>query len=628
MEDSKSSSQLSRIGQLLLNIRNSSTHSNQIRFRVWLPISIIITLATFAYAQASNYQLIDTPILLDIGIFFLVVILEVLIVIMVRHTCPKRTWTFATSLALCVATLWVAGAQLEYTGAILWDFKTVGYIVFCWVPLITTFALLLRWFEKGLPKQDNDLHYFCVKHQKLLVFLIIFVIWFLGYLALFPGVYDYDAGNKIYEFVNPSYGVGTRYAVLHSAILYFFVRSGQLLFDSAQIGFGVYIFLQMLFIIYVCSTICNYIFERFQNRKFLVLSVAFFVFFPHLMVISVSSYQDVLFGGVFALIVLKTIKLVENPRGFFSKWQQSAIYILLVLLLCMLRNNGIYVILLSVPLFLLLLKNFRIKALVLLLIPILLFEFYSGPVLAGLGVRKDDPLREMLSIPLQQLARVYTYRIDTLDNDQLYYLLELVPAKDLAVYPYNPSIADRQKANLNVELLRSDVSKFFNVYLSAGARNPRTYLEAAMMNTLGFWYPTKGYPDPRMYHPYLEFKMMDFSYPWVPATIQIDRTSLFPAYERLLNKLIYQNFLTNTPFISVFFTMGSYFIIFLLMITVVLYRKSYILLVPIALIFSLYTTIFLGPVALLRYVFPIILCTPLMIGMIYLAHPKEGAIEV
>jgi hypothetical protein len=583
--------------------------------------SVIVSLLCLAYSQVSIYQFIDTSIVIDAGLFVLMIVLEVPLIVGMRHESSTRMWVFAACLSTVIASLLIAGMQLQSQSMILWQASTVCYIFFNLIPIMTTIAIFLCNFENRTLKQREIRRSWLLKHRRILIFTVILIFWILGYLALFPGVYDYDAGNKIVQFRDPSIGVGNDYAVLHSAILNFLVWLGESLFNSSQIGFGIYILLQLLFMVYVCTEISCYLYDRFKNVVLLAVTIIFFVLFFHLMVIALSSYQDTIFAGIFALIVLRAIRMAENPKLFFSKWHQPIIFAALILLLCMFRNNGFYALLVAVPFFVVLMKKFRIKTLIVLLVPLIIFQVYSGPILGGLGVKKDPSIKEMLSIPLQQLARVYTFRADGMTPDQRAYLQELVPSKNLDIYYSNPSISDQQKEVLNTDLLESSYSKFIGLYLKVGIQNPRTYVDAALMNTLGYWYPTKSYPDPRMYHPYLEYNMIDYNMPWLPEkVVKINRTSLFPPYEQLLNVLVHQNVLTDTPIVSIFYTMGSYFLLFLFLITLILYRRTYKLLAPVSLLFGLYLTILLGPVALLRYAYPILLCVPLIVGMMFLTN--------
>jgi len=597
-----------------------------IPLNVWLIVSLLISMAAIAFTQASIYGIISVSKVFDGICFILIIAITTFIVVNIKHEFTSRVLILSSCLSFVVALLLVLGMQLESQSAIIWAPSTIAYYIFIFIPLTVSLVLVLRCLTVYQLKQYKIKYPRVYKHRRILVFTVILFFWLMGYLALFPGVYGYDAGFQILQFQDPTIAISSKYSVPYSAFLYFFIWLGESVFNSVTIGFGVYSLIQMVFIVYVCEEICVYLFDRFKSIYLLVISIAFFVLIPYHMVLAVSSCQDVLFSGVFALIIIRAIRLVDDPKEFFSKWYTPVFFSTLLLLLFLLRNNGIYATIIAVPFLLVFIKGNRVKLLTALLAPFVLFEIITGPVYSLVGVEKADATREMLSIPLQQIARVYSYNEDSLTADQVGYLQKLVPDSSWAIYPINPSISDIIKRDLNIDVLEANLPRFFITYLKIGEANPKLYTEAAMMSTLGFWYPTKSYPDYRMYHPLLEYDMFDtVNEPAFSEYIPINRDSLFPQYEYVLSKLVKGNYLTDTRIISIFFTMGTYFILFLTLITFVIYRKAYVYFAPISFFFGLYATIFLGPVALYRYASPIMLCVPLMIAIILLSknHNKK-----
>ena len=79
-----------------------------------------------------------------------------------------------------------------------------------------------------------------------------------------------------------------------------------------------------------------------------------------------------------------------------------------MILLILFRNNGIYVVLLSFPFLILISRKFWKLLLLMLLITLGLFTTYSKVILPYFKITPGS-IREMLSIPFQQTARLVKY---------------------------------------------------------------------------------------------------------------------------------------------------------------------------------------------------------------------------
>ena len=70
------------------------------------------------------------------------------------------------------------------------------------------------------------------------------------------------------------------------------------------------------------------------------------------------------------------------------------------------------------------------------------------------------------------------------------------------------------------------------------------------------------------------------------------------------------------PVISTIFTIGFYTIIFLFCTAFTIYYKKWSNFIPLSILFGLYATLLLSPVALLRYCLAVIILAPAMIAVI------------
>ena len=95
---------------------------------------------------------------------------------------------------------------------------------------------------------------------------------------------------------------------------------------------------------------------------------------------------------------------------------------------------------------------------------------------------------ESLSIPVQQIARVIAEG-ESITESEAVYIQQLM---DLDKIPtaYQPACSDniknliRQKGNASLE---SDKATFFKMWFSIGIEHPKTYFDAYVAQTNGYW---------------------------------------------------------------------------------------------------------------------------------------------
>ena len=525
----------------------------------------------------------------------------------------KKGYTvFSIIFSVFLSLVLIIGSQLEFYSEIIWSFATLIKIIALSVSIFPLNYLLLKYVDKFKIQKSDNINY---KKIFVITFLIILFFNFLVFLALYPGEYGYDAGFQIMEILEKDVQITSHFSLLFSFILAKVVNLGKVLFGSYQVGFGIYCFLQMTFLSYVATKITVFCVKRIPNKIIYFINILFFIFFPLYTLMSISAAQDSVFAGLFCLIILNVIELIENKDYWKNKLKPISLGIL-IFLLCLIRNNGFYCILISIPFIFLSCKNKKVVVLLIFIIPLFAYKIYSGPVFNILGVTKTDTFREMLSIPSQQFARVYNYNLKVFSKEELKQLKKFYPQiDDFKYYTYRQSIADPTKSVLNNKYVKSNLKDYISLWTSNGVKDPENYVEAFLLNSLGFWYPNKNYNDDRMYHPYIEIEMMDAA-KWNPRYVQIKRESKFPIYEKILNITIGKNAWKRIPIISTIFTTGTYFIIFIFLFLLTILRRNFKYMLPISIILGLYATLFLSPVALFRYCFPIIMVSPLMINLI------------
>lgn len=534
----------------------------------------------------------------------------------------KREKIFNIVFSLFLAFITVIGAQLEIKSDIHWSVLTVLniiFITFSFYPIINIVIYKLKTIN---PNNNFNID---TKKKKIGTFLIIWFLNLLVFLAMYPGLYGYDAGFQIIEFLDKGTPITSAFSVPFCFVLSKITELGNVVFGSYQLGFAVYCFLQMTFMTFVATKIIIFVIGRCKNKILYILLIIFYGAFPLFTVMSLSATQDTVFAGIFALILLNLLKM--RDKNYWSNKKNPFILSVLIFLLCLMRNNGFYCIIFSFIVILLISKENRKKVLIVFLIPLIFYKIYSGPVLNFLNVVPGNSIREMSSIPSQQLARVYNYNKKAFSNKDLKNLNKFYDKIDnFKDYKTRQSISDPIKSLIKQEEVKKDPITYFKLYLNVGRKDIKNYTEAFLLNTLGLWYPNKTYRDDRMYHPLLEYLMLDAKF-WNPIYIVIDRDTKLPVYDKLLYYSIEKNGWKFIPVISTLFTMGFYFILFLFLCGMIFVYKKYRLFIPLSIIVGLLLTIFLAPVSLFRYFYPIFIVTPIILSLILTINRKDDYFE-
>lgn len=440
-----------------------------------------------------------------------------------------------------------------------------------------------------------------MRHPFLVVCGLIMLCWIPGLLATFPGIYAYDSVFQMKWFVNGE--ISGHHPILHTYMLGGCLTLGEKVFGSYEAGMLIYSLIQMLFMAAVFAYIVRYI-GRFLPRVLQVFVFALYVFLPYNVLFSFSATKDVIFAGLFAVLVLKSYEMVRDMETFFAGWKNSFVYVGLAFMMCAFRNNGYYAFLCVIPVMLIVCRRYWKKAMLICLIVVLCWNVYVGPVYQLLGVTKGSTA-EMLSVPMQQLSYVMCTDPSELTVEERNQIEAYIPE----YWKYGSSVSDYVKDAFNSELFDKDPVKFVKLWLSVGIKYPASYVEAFLRLNLGFWYPDMVYPDPGAWHPYIEYVNSEMEGDWV----QVGRTSLIPPLSKFYEKFAYETIHQKVPVVSLLFQPGVTFWGICLGIMLCIYKKNYKMAVPFGLMIGLWLTLMLSPVVLLRYAYPLMVSMPIVL---------------
>lgn len=459
------------------------------------------------------------------------------------------------------------------------------------------------------------------KHPYKTTTLIILIAWLPYIISFYPAILSPDPSNQIKQY----YGLETHYItgvnlidenilitnhhpVFHTFILGGFTKIGDML---GNLNFGLFLFscFQILIVISACTYLLVYLKKQKLPFTYRFIVLLLFAFVPVFPLYAMSSVKDTIFGALLVFFIIEMHKLLTNKT--YRKIEYISLGILLLILM-LVRNNGIYIVLFTMLVLIFLVKTKRAILILILICSVGLYEAHNKILLPNMHITMGS-IREMLSVPFQQTARYAKYYAQDLSEEEID-VIDKILGYDTLASRYKANIADPVKNEFNKDTTTQDLIEYFKVWFKCLLRHPGVYFDATINTVYGYFYPNTsnwyvyyGY-DERLIKSDLNYHYNDLE------TSRDNLSSLAVIYPYI-------------PLLGAQVNIGFNIWILMLLLThlIVENKKKFILLLLPS--FILLLTCVVGPVnTYFRYIFPIVISMPLMIGIIYqetILNPKK-----
>lgn len=418
-------------------------------------------------------------------------------------------------------------------------------------------------------------------------------------LITFPGSFAYDVPYQLRQVVTGQYS--THHPLLHTLLLDGLLQLGQRL-GNINIGAALYTGLQMVLLAgcfaLTCASIARQCSARAGRR-----AAVFFALYPLHMMMAVNATKDVLFSGCFALTVALLCELTEKPTA-----RLTAAAALCGALAAMMRNNMAYAAIVWLVLWLPAMRK-KGKAAAIAMALALILGLGGNAMLKAATHAVDGDMSEMLSVPIQQMARARLLESEKLTEEEKTAIDALMP--DEAWRLYDPTISDPVKFEFDTKTFRSNVGYYGGIWLSVGAKCPNVYLDALLMQTYSFFYPYSRYGVSGYY---LQMGMSEaYDESWCGFAPPSSR-SFFPRVLASLSWRFGAQGAMQIPVIGWAFNMGlivwTLFFFVLREMYAGRWKRFCVFLLPVL----LWGTFLLGPVMAGRYIYPFVCVLPAAAG--------------
>ena len=426
----------------------------------------------------------------------------------------------------------------------------------------------------------------------------IFAVWFgIVYLSYFPGTWCYDIIEQN-RMVLGIIDVTKQHPPLHT-LIWTMCHLVETVSNGWLPAIVIYSILQIICMSLVLGRVVYSVWKVSRNDILMILAFLFFLLNPTFALFSFSPTKDVWCMFFFVLAAMHVFEWIFERKDMTGKTETETLarIALDLLLACLFRNNTVYGLILFGIIMLLLFRRHWKKILLFGAVIFTGFLLIDKAVFGIMGFAEPE-MKEMLSAPIQQIGRVYIDHGDELTVEESSQIDRYIGLEN-APY-YSPHISDPLKKNFKTEAVKSDPVDFLAFYLSLGRKYPDSYLIAYASLYSPYWYVRSKSFDVYSVSPYVETfitKDPDYSF---------ERKGYLPALNEIYEKVAGAS---ENPLLSR--GIPLWVTIFSLFLAMVLKRKRAVVIPLICLCYML--TLFLGPLAIIRYALPVLAAVPFMI---------------
>lgn len=449
------------------------------------------------------------------------------------------------------------------------------------------------------------------KMNFLKIAIILFILWIPYLLNYYPGITSFDTNAQLLQGIS-MIPYSNHHPIFHTMIISWIAKIGVSITGSYNLGIALCAIIQMIACALTFSFVIMYMSKRNVNNKIVTGTFLFYGLCPFVPQLSIAIWKDIPFTLCMTIFSIFMAEIIRNKRYVFGSKVRMIILSILILLIMLFRNNGLYVIALTVPFILLFNKSYWKRIIIVFIIPISIYLAITGPGFKILNIEKSEP-QEMLSIPLQQMARILKYKPEELTEENVLAINNYIPI-DNAGELYNPTISDPVKNEFKTEKYNENKFDIIKLYLKLAVKYPGETIEAFISNTYGYYYP-----EVVTY----EVATGNYTSPFEAEQV-IDIHSAPIINIPLIDKLVKAMYKKEIPVVGFVANIGLCFWLFMLLAAYCCYKKMYRKIQVFIPILVLFLTCIASPVSgELRYIYSMYTVMPLLITATFFIEKED-----
>lgn len=451
----------------------------------------------------------------------------------------------------------------------------------------------------------------------IMYFLIIILCWMPAFLAFCPAILNYDGPSQIIAYIVASERMTTQQPIISTLMMVSFFEFGIKVLGSSTLGMMCFSLFQMCFMAGVFAYTVNFVWKETDNKVITTLVLIFYAIFPYNQLFPLMTTKDTMFAG-FALFFV--VQLYQFPREKFGIKEYVLLSIFAVFML-LFRNNAAYALVVALPIIMIFLRDNKKKMFDIAIVFVIIFIVYQlcfdGLIIATDSVMQSD--REKLSVISQAIARVSKQKKDELTEDEIdeinYYFEDI----DRLIEVYDTNISDDTKRAIVIKKYEENPKGFYKLFVSMVKKYPIICIDSFLDTIRGYWYIFDNSFNQIFHEESPETKgCLELTFYVVTDGTRenlVRDLNELSVLRKFYRSMFCQNNYTKIPVLYIVFQPAIYFYIALACLLYAIYKKDKNLVLPTIYLFLYFLTCFLGPGAIIRYMYANIVATPFILAM-------------
>lgn len=380
-----------------------------------------------------------------------------------------------------------------------------GYLPLFYVIVAFLEKLLADHFGKQVTDDSNNkagkITKWIFEDHVILGVMLIVILCRLPYLiAFYPCSMSWDGGAQICNFYGRE--IFTNH---HPPLLSYFY--GAIAWYSQEwgipnIGMFMIPLIQTLLSAFAAAKVC----ELFKDLKtpYWVRwsSLIYYAAFTVWCIFDCTVIKDTMYYPFTMLFTVQAIYCFIDSKGFFQKKKNLFLMILYGVMMSEVRNNGIFVLIFTMPLLIIVVKK-RKKLILGLITAISLMIVFTldNCVYPSLGVVKLEAKVDTYCMLFQQTAEYAAKHPEDVTPEEREFLNTMFDYDEMAKV-YNPRLADWVKNCLRIQegsdedptssTFASTKKEYLHIWFAQFLRHPLTYIDTFFKCSYGYYYPEVG----------------------------------------------------------------------------------------------------------------------------------------
>lgn len=316
--------------------------------------------------------------------------------------------------------------------------------------------------------------------------VLLFICWIPCFFVFCPGTITNDSMSCINQAIGRDC-LSSQQSVFYILLMKPFLLVAQSIGKSLGLGAAMFLLFQAAAMAALIGYFPCWLASKGFPRWVISLAMAYFILNPVFAMYSISMWKDILFSALLFVYVLNVYDIQQSS----GKWLESRScfpwFILSNVLLAFMRNNGYYIIFVTLIVIAVSYRKSWKRLVPAFLAVLIIIPVIQGPVYNACGVAQS-PFAESVGIPLQQIG--YTVKNNgKITPEQSKFLDQLLPLDEMK-RAYTPDTSNGIKfyKDFNDSFLEKNKGQFLKVWGEMLAPNAGKYLKSYIMETLGYWH--------------------------------------------------------------------------------------------------------------------------------------------